>query len=427
MIAFLKIDLEAESRFFLQAFLCMNDLSLEAPYKIKSVAKQLCLTERFVRDASRELVRARLLRESKQEGGVGRPGVGYVASERLLRVLAEVGREFTHQELMLRLFLEPDIYAVGEGETSVSTDQEEKSSRSATRKDGRPAAPGAKGRLGAASRMLLAALLSEADECGVVTGLGGPRLRAMTGLDSLSIKHQLKRLLSLGFVRSYVPGLSNGVFVGSKVTSIYYLNLDHPQLRVKQRQLGLVVYATQVHLKHDLIEAALPATKLKDRAVQEMVYHRLASHTSHLLTALWSDPECAITDLKAGGFESIAGKSSATLPVGPESNEPDRWGDFKERLHAEACRWAESIYKGLRHRNVWPEYRPQMVRLLPAPETSDIWSAVSLIVYPAPKASNTCLWVWDLPGGRTDLYVGEQALDLEQRYALALLTKAKAP
>lgn len=68
-----------------------------------------------------------------------------------------------------------------------------------------------------------------------------------------------------------------------------------------------------------------------------------------------------------------------------------------------------------------------MVRLLPAPETSDIWSAVSLIVYPAPKASNTCLWVWDLPGGRTDLYVGEQALDLEQRYALALLTKAKAP
>ncbi len=72
MIAFLKIDVEAESRFFLQAFLCMNYLSLEAPYKIKSVAKQLCLTERFVRDASQELVRARLLREIKQEGGVGR-------------------------------------------------------------------------------------------------------------------------------------------------------------------------------------------------------------------------------------------------------------------------------------------------------------------------------------------------------------------
>ncbi|EMP9667146.1 hypothetical protein ROB60_006761, partial [Pseudomonas aeruginosa] len=345
MIAFLKIDLEAESRFFLQAFLCMNDLSLEAPYKIKSVAKQLCLTERFVRDASQELVRARLLRESKQEGGVGRPGVGYVASERLLRVLAEVGREFTHQELMLRLFLEPDIYAVGEGETSVSTDQEEKSSRSATRKDGRPAAPGAKGRLGAASRMLLAALLSEADECGVVTGLGGPRLRAMTGLDSLSIKHQLKRLLSLGFVRSYVPGLSNGVFVGSKVTSIYYLNLDHPQLRMKQRERALVVYATQGPGKYDMLEAALPAmVKLKavEPRVQEMLYHRLASYASHLLTAIWADPECELADVKAAIFERISSELGGPLTVNPDRALSGPWDGLRESFHAEICQWAES-------------------------------------------------------------------------------------
>lgn len=423
------VDVNAESRFLLQALMFRKPDWLEASYDIKSLAKELCLTERFVRDSSRVLAKAGLLRENKQHGGIGRPGVGYVASDYMLRVLSAENRDLAHQELIARLFLEPNINASGLEAKSTSETQQKKSSRPAVRKDGRPAAPGAKGRLGAASRVLLAALLSEADQCGVVTELSGRKLREMTGLDSPSIKHQLNRLLSLGFLRSYVPGVSHGVLVGSKTMSIYYLNLDHPQLQAGQRkqQLGLVVYATQVHFKHDLIEAALPATKLKDRAVQEMLYHRLASHTSHLLTALWSDPECAITDLKAGGFESIAGKSSATLPVGPESNEPDRWGDFKERLHAEACRWAESIYKGLRHRNVWPEYRPQMVRLLPAPETSDIWSAVSLIVYPAPKASNTCLWVWDLPGGRTDLYVGEQALDLEQRYALALLTKAKAP
>jgi len=427
MIAFLKIDVEAESRFFLQAFLCMNDLSLEAPYKIKSVAKQLCLTERFVRDASQELVRARLLRESKQEGGVGRPGVGYVASERLLRVLAEVGREFTHQELMLRLFLEPDIYAVGEGETSVSTDQEEKSSRSATRKDGRPAAPGAKGRLGAASRMLLAALLSEADECGVVTGLGGPRLRAMTGLDSLSIKHQLKRLLSLGFVRSYVPGLSNGVFVGSKVTSIYYLNLDHPQLRVKQRQRGLVVYATQGPNKYDMLESAMPtieALKVLGPRALDMLYHKLASHTSHLLTAIWAAPEYELVDVKAAVLERIAGELGGPLTVGADRGVPGPWDGLMESFHAEACRWAESIYKGLRRMKVWQGYRPQLVRLIPAPVRSDGWSIVSLVVYPAPRASNTCLWVWDVRGGRLDSYVREDALDLALRYEVALLTKA---
>jgi len=428
MIAFLKIDLEAESRFFLQAFLCMNDLSLEAPYKIKSVAKQLCLTERFVRDASQELVRARLLRESKQEGGVGRPGVGYVASERLLRVLAEVGREFTHQELMLRLFLEPDIYAVGEGETSVSTDQEEKSSRSATRKDGRPAAPGAKGRLGAASRMLLAALLSEADECGVVTGLGGPRLRAMTGLDSLSIKHQLKRLLSLGFVRSYVPGLSNGVFVGSKVTSIYYLNLDHPQLRMKQRERALVVYATQGPGKYDMLEAALPAmVKLKavEPRVQEMLYHRLASYASHLLTAIWADPECELADVKAAIFERISSELGGPLTVNPDRALSGPWDGLRESFHAEVCQWAESIHKGLCRMKVWGGYKPQQVRLIPAPVRKDGLSIVSLVVYPVPRVNDICLWVWDVRGGRVDSYVREDALGLALRYEVALLTKTR--
>lgn len=343
-------------------------------------------------------------------------------------MLAEVGREFTHQELMLRLFLEPDIYAVGEGETSVSTDQEEKSSRSATRKDGRPAAPGAKGRLGAASRMLLAALLSEADECGVVTGLGGPRLRAMTGLDSLSIKHQLKRLLSLGFVRSYVPGLSNGVFVGSKVTSIYYLNLDHPQLRMKQRERALVVYATQGPGKYDMLEAALPAmVKLKavEPRVQEMLYHRLASYASHLLTAIWADPECELADVKAAIFERISSELGGPLTVNPDRALSGPWDGLRESFHAEICQWAESIHKGLCRMKVWGGYKPQQVRLIPAPVRKDGLSIVSLVVYPVPRVNDICLWVWDVRGGRVDSYVREDALGLALRYEVALLTKTR--
>ncbi|HHM4644335.1 TPA: hypothetical protein ACRL96_003354, partial [Pseudomonas aeruginosa] len=408
------IDVNAESRFFLQALMLRKPDWLGAPYEIKSVAKELCLTERFARDASRELIRAGLLIENKQHGGLGRPGVGYVASEYVRRVLCEVDRDLAHHELIVRLFLEPNIYATGLEATSTSIAQKEKSSRPAIRKDGRPAAPGAKGRLGAASRVLLAALLSEADKCGVVAELSGRKLREMTGLDSSSIKHQLNRLLSLGFLRSYVPGVSNGVLVGSKTMSIYYLNLDHPQLPVRQgkQERGLVVYAVKGPQKYDLVEAALPSTVQLagvDNQVKEMLYHRLASHASQLLTALWSDPKCDIADLKAAGFESVGGKSIEPLTVSPEPSEPDRWSDFKESLHAEACRWAESIYKGLRRMNVWPEYSPQLVRLIPAPDAGDGWSVVSLIVYPAPKASNTCLWVWDVRGGRSDPYVGEEA------------------
>ncbi|HGN2926894.1 TPA: hypothetical protein ACKR65_001752, partial [Pseudomonas aeruginosa] len=63
MIALSDIEADAEARFFLQAFVCRNDVSLDVPYKIKPVAKQLCLTERFVWDASQELVRAGLLKK----------------------------------------------------------------------------------------------------------------------------------------------------------------------------------------------------------------------------------------------------------------------------------------------------------------------------------------------------------------------------
>jgi hypothetical protein len=427
------MDIGAESRFFLQVLTCKASGSLDAPYKIKPVAKALCLTERFVRDASRELVKAGLLRECKQEGGIGRPGVGYLASEYLLNVLREVGSEFTHQELILRLFTEPDIYAVGDGAMELSTDSAVKTSRAAIRKDGQPAAPGAKGRLGAATRILLAAFLSKADQCGVVTGLGESRLRSMTGLDSISIKHQLKRLISLGFVRSFVPGLSNGVFVGSKVTSIYYLNLDHPQLRIKQRERGLVVYATQGPAKTDMLEAAMPSTEAlkalmaepgqKHRAL-DMLYHKLASHTSSLLTTIWADPECELADVKAALFERIASELGGPMTVSPDQGVYGPWDGLKESFHAEVCRWAESIHKGLRRMKVWQGYKPQLVRLIPAPGSSDNFSIVSLVVYPAPRTSSICIWVWDIRGGRIDSYVREDALDLALRYEVALLTKA---
>lgn len=248
----------------------------------------------------------------------------------------------------------------------------------------------------------------------------------MTGLDSLSIKHQLKRLVSLGFVRSYVPGLSNGVFVGSKVTSIYYLNLDHPQLRVKQRERGLVVYATQGPAKSNMLEAAMPTTEalkaLGPRAL-DMLYHKLANHTARLLTAIWADPECELADVKAAISDGIAGELGGPLTVNPDQSVSGYWDGLQESFHAEVCRWAESIHKGLRRMKVWQGYKPQLVRLIPAPGRNDGFSIVSLVVYPAPRTSSICLWVWDMRGGRVDSYGREDALDLALRYEVALLTK----
>jgi hypothetical protein len=115
----------------------------------------------------------------KQVDKVGRPGQEYEASQYLLDLLAKPGKgEVAHQDLVLRLFREPEIYA--EGPLPKAEAGKEKVSRKQVRKDGRPAAPGAYGRLGASTRLLLAALLSFADQCGVVEGVGEARLRAIT-------------------------------------------------------------------------------------------------------------------------------------------------------------------------------------------------------------------------------------------------------
>lgn len=129
------LDVEAESRYFLQALICRERAVFGASFKVKPVAKLLCLTERLVRDAARELVEAGLLVTQKQIDKVGRPGQEYEASQYLLDLLAKPGRgEVAHQDLVLRLFREPEIYS--EGPLPEAEAGKSKVARKQVRKDG---------------------------------------------------------------------------------------------------------------------------------------------------------------------------------------------------------------------------------------------------------------------------------------------------
>lgn len=62
LLAFYEdLEVGAESRFFLQALICREQALLTASFKVKPVARLLCLTDRLVRDAVRELAEAGLL------------------------------------------------------------------------------------------------------------------------------------------------------------------------------------------------------------------------------------------------------------------------------------------------------------------------------------------------------------------------------
>jgi len=425
-----ELGISSDSRFFLQALICREQALLTTSIKVKPIAKLLCLTDRLVRDATRELAEAGLLVSKKQAGKVGRPGQEYEASQYLLDLLAQPrGSTLAHQEMVLRLFNEPEIYA--EGPLHEVDAGNEKATRKQIRKDGQPAAPGACGRLGAATRLVLAALLTFAEQCGVVTVLGEAKLRAMTGLNSVALTHQVKRLVSLGFIRVHVPGVSNGFFVGAKVRSTYYLNLDHPQLGKQSFRRAVLVYAEDglsrsARLTSGLRFDVAGALLALGPAALDVLYHKLAGYTSHLLSLTWGGPGERYGKVPAS-LEGVIGRDLAQLKVGrPGQDEAGYyWPGVLDHFFEVAFEWAEHLKQKLNGK-AWPGYQPQVIRLIPAPESEEgdgDLRVVSLIVYPAPENQKACIVYKDVRGGFLREFDSEADLDVRNRYEFGLLTE----
>ncbi len=424
------LEIGSEARFLLQGLVFRGQTVLGVAFKTKPIAKLLCLTERLVRDAIRELVEAGLLVTQKQADKVGRPGEEYVASQYLLDLLAKTGRSaVAHQDPILYLFNEPDIYA--KGPLSEADTGYEKAARKQIRSDGRPAAPGACGRLGASTRVLLAALLTFADQCGVVTGVGEAKLRAMTGLSPVALKHQVKRLVSLGFVRIHVPGVSHGFFRGAKVPSTYYLNLDHPQLGGQRIRRAVLVYAESgpsryARLTNGLAPDVAGALLNLGPFALDVLYHKLARYTSHLLSLTWGEPGEKY-GVVPGSLAGMIGRELEQLKVGKpgQSEAGYYWPGVLEHFVEVAFEWAEHLKKRL-NGIAWQGYKPQLVRLIPAPEpkeNGDILRIVTLILYPAPENQHSCIVYKDVRGGFIREFDSEADLHVRNRYEFGLLTK----
>lgn len=86
-----------------------------------------------------------------------------------------------------------------------------------------------KNQLTMANGWALAVLLVHADNAGIVNTLGEKRLRALTGLTSSGLNSQRKKLIDRGVIARYVPG-SAKKRQGTRLTSVYLLNLSHPDV-----------------------------------------------------------------------------------------------------------------------------------------------------------------------------------------------------
>ncbi|WP_339100584.1 hypothetical protein WKQ99_24890 [Pseudomonas atacamensis] len=105
----------------------------------------------------------------------------------------------------------------------------------------RAAVPNRTSLLSRSNRLLLAVLSAHADRFGVVNSLGNVELCRLTGLEQISLKQRIKKLVEMGFIRRHVPGVASPIYA-EKLKSSYVLNLNHRQITLGTDKIGFVVY-----------------------------------------------------------------------------------------------------------------------------------------------------------------------------------------
>ncbi|MDI3323386.1 helix-turn-helix domain-containing protein [Pontibacterium granulatum] len=101
-------------------------------------------------------------------------------------------------------------------------------------------------RLSISNKLFLGVLLAHMDACGVVRSLGRSDLRRLTGMSDERLKSQLKKMLALGYVRTYVAGATHRLLFGAAKGS-YYLNL--PKLYDGYSTAGVIVFCKNTNFR----------------------------------------------------------------------------------------------------------------------------------------------------------------------------------
>lgn len=243
-------DCGPQARFILEAIARGGSYGGSAGecFRGKLLAKQLHMVEGIVSAALGELVAVGVVeRLESAPAGKGRPKISYqIAPQSLATLEGQQCSHASHPEHLKRLFSGADIPA-----EILGAQPKPQRERSTVTKLGKPAPPGARSRLSICNRLLLGALLANADQFGVVTGLSNLDLRRLTGLDSESLSHRLQRLRGVGLIRSYVPGVTSSVFRTKKVNSSYFLNLNHPGYGLSGEGAVLIHLLPQSKVRND--------------------------------------------------------------------------------------------------------------------------------------------------------------------------------
>lgn len=433
----------ADARFLLEAMACraLRDGADETPGNAKTLAKWLHVSERMVSDALGELVACGAVCRLSRGLGRGRPVVTYriVATEMAL-LMEKKNSDRAHGKILDRLFSGDDL-AVEMLGTAPKTEVK----RAAVTRVGKPAPPGARGRLSASNRLLLGTLLARADRFGQVTGVGNLELIRLTGLDAESLKHRLKRLLAVGLIRSYLPGASSSVFRAGKISSTYFLNLNHPAFGLK-RNCAVVVHQLgwedERRISHEeSLWRDVESARIGNRAQTETplavirflagrrrrifrhLQIMLLQYASDLLARHWRE-------LGTKGFvddgwvrERIEGNlRKPSTPEGGQDDADKEWKAVIDYFHGEVLKIARD-YRSRFGQADWIEFDSVGLRILPVLQDTG-YSIITVLLHPPPRAVSECTLLLEQRPGvvNPESYNAEADIDLGMRIHYGLAT-----
>lgn len=420
-------------------------------YRVEALVVRFHLPRTLVSDALGELVRLGLVVSGRSSSeGKGRPSITYALSARVVQTLTVSGPVYgVHAELLDCLLSGAPIETQVPGLQPRPVKQ-----RLAVTKTGRPAPPGASRRLSACNRLLFATLLARADHCGVVSGLGGPELRQLTGFDAASLKHRLRRLMDLGLIRRYVPGVSSSIFAKARVSSTYFLNLN-PGFGLKSHCSVMVHLAWNWEAKRfthaDILSFDVAAYGRGDRdsalatppsvlyflvgqrpRVYPVIQSLLYRYASFLLSRRWSDlvPGAYLWDDKLYAMirrdfrQPVAKVTGEDTPAETERREGE-WVEIIEHFyrltheiaHEFRSRFGQATFLSLDGR--------QMSVL---PVADDLgYKAITLVVNSSPSSAKAFVWLEEERRGVVKLQTPtmESEVYLHNRYDFGLLMPPK--
>ncbi|MFL1492153.1 hypothetical protein [Pseudomonas antarctica] len=440
-------SVEPEVKFVLVAFVQHFGLADGESRTVEARAGLLGLPVRVVASALAQLVDSGWLVKQAMStpGSSGRPNHSYQVQADLAADLEATEVPIViHERLIKRLIAGPVIRAVGpdEGGDGVGEVRPLKS----VEEFGKPVPPGRRGNLSLANRLLLAALMSRADAFGVVSSLGNVELVQLTGLAPASLRQRVRKLMGLGFIRSYVAGVSCSIF-SRKVISTYFLNLGHRQLT---QAPGFQIFCHwtledngrrfQHHgdrLRNDVIAAKKSSINgsMTPRPVLRFLWRQrpevfvvlqllLSRYASYLLSHHWSNletPALHVNDELRRMICSDLRKPAPSTPLDAERGEGD-WQVIIEHFCELVLELAEE-YRSRFEQADWIFFEWLEFCIIPVSDVK-AYEAITLLVLGSTEQG--CLILGHDPVGGVESFTYEADIPMGQRYEFGLLTPPRA-